>query len=59
MFSLVSASDLQTQQSRWVWNNREENRIIILQTHQVQTFVDELYGVDHEVPRRMSRKSID
>lgn len=59
MFTLVLATDLQTRQNRWVWNNRDENKIIILQTHQVQTFVDELYGIDHEVPRRLSRRNID
>lgn len=59
MFTLAPAVDLQTQESRWVWNNREEAQIVILQTHQVQPFVDQLYNIDHEVNSRLARRTID
>lgn len=45
MFSLILASDLKTRENRWVWNNQEENTIIILKTHEVQGFVDRLFRV--------------
>lgn len=45
MFILNHASDLKTKESRWVWNNQEENTIIILKTHEVQGFVNRLFNI--------------
>ena len=45
MFVLNLASDLKTRENRWVWNNREENTIIILKTHEVQGFVNQFFNI--------------
>jgi hypothetical protein len=47
MFTLSPAIDIQTRESRWVWNNQEENEIVILEVHQVQPFVDLHFNVSH------------
>lgn len=47
MFTLSPAQDIQTRESRWVWNNQDENEIVILELHQVQPFVDLQFNVSH------------
>jgi hypothetical protein len=47
MFTLSPERDLQTRESRWVWNNQEEREIVILEVHQVQPFVDLRFNVSH------------
>ena len=47
MFSLSPAQDIQTRESRWVWNNQEDRKIVILEVHQVQSFVYLHFNVSH------------
>ena len=47
MFTLSPAQDIQTRESRWVWNNQEEREIDILEVYQVQPFVDLHFNVSH------------
>jgi hypothetical protein len=59
MFILQQASDLATKESRWVWNNRDGNEIVILELSQVQSFVDTLFNVNHEIENYRIRLPIE
>ena len=59
MFILQQASDLATKESRWIWNNRDGNEIVILELFQVQSFVDTLFNVNHEIENYRIRRPIE
>ena len=59
MFTLQQASDLATKESRWIWNNRDCNEIVILELFQVQSFVDTLFNVNHENENYRIRRPIE